>query len=102
MSLVDLSKINLDGAGESKPLWSVVVGDYRYVLYTDNKVAVYKGESSVPAYHIDAISCSCPGDRYSKSMCKHRKAVQFLGDAVADEPVKADSSIASADDILDF
>lgn len=100
MGLLDLSKINLNIETDSKPLWSVVLGDYRYVLYTTHKALVFKGEAEEPSYEITPIGCSCPGDRYSQNACKHRKAVSFLGDGSFQAPEDAWSTDVTQGDTL--
>ena len=88
MSLVNLSELNLNIDDNSTPVWSVIVGDYRYILYSTNKALIFKGLSKEPSYEITPVGCSCPGDRYSSNPCKHRKVISFLGDGSAVPPIE--------------
>lgn len=88
MSLINLSELNLNIDQDAKPVWSVTLGDYRYILYSTNKALVFKGENKEPSYEITPVGCSCPGDRYSSNACKHRKAISYLGDGSAAPPVE--------------
>lgn len=86
MSLVNLSELNLNIDQDSRPVWSIIVGDYRYVLYSTNKALVFKGENNEPSYEITPVGCSCPSDRYKNDACKHRKIISFIGDGSAVPP----------------
>jgi len=88
MSLVHLSELNIEVEQDTRPMWSIIVGDYRYVLYSTNKALVFKGENKEPSYEVTAISCTCPGDRYSSNACKHRKTITYLGDGSVVPPVE--------------
>ena len=88
MSLVNLSELSLNIDDDSKPVWSIIVGDYRYILYSTNKALVFKGDNKEPSYEITPVGCSCPGDRYSSNSCKHRKVISYLGDGSAVPPVE--------------
>lgn len=85
MGVLNLSELNLE-VDAGSPMWSVSVGDYRYVLYTTGKALVFKGDNSEPSYEVTPVGCTCPGDRYSSNPCKHRKALTFLGDGSAAPP----------------
>lgn len=88
MGLVNLSELDLAIDQGSKPIWSIIVGDYRYILYSTNKALVYKGNSTEPSYEITPVGCTCPSDRYSSEACKHQKVLSFLGDGSAVPPVE--------------
>ena len=102
MSLIHLSELNIEVEKDAQPLWSIIVGDYRYVLYSTNRALVFKGDNREPSYEVTAISCTCPGDRYSSNACKHRKTITFLGDgsavpSVGDTTMKAKQVEESVD-----
>ena len=103
MGVLNLSELNLE-VDAGHPTWSVMVGDYRYVLYTTGKALVFKGQNIEPSYEVTPVGCTCPGDRYSSNPCKHRKALTYLGDGSAVPPeegttvrVREDSSDISYD-----
>jgi len=88
MGFVNLSELDIEVEAGSKPLWSVIIGDYRYVLYSAGKALVYKGDSREPSYEVSPVGCTCPGDRYSSNPCKHRKAISYIGDGSAAPPIE--------------
>ena len=93
MALIDISNIDLDSDGDSRPLWTVVADGYKYVLFTNHKALVYKGDNEEPSYEVTPVGCSCPGDRYSSNLCKHRKALLYIGDGSA-VPQEEDTSVS--------
>jgi len=86
MALVNFSELNLSIDQDSKPLWSIMIDKYRYVLYSTNKALVFKDEDKEPSYEVTPIGCSCPADRYRSDACKHRKTISFLGDGGSGTP----------------
>lgn len=101
MGFVSLTELSLDIDSNSKPLWSIVVDEYRYVLYSTNKALVFKGDNKEPSYEITPIGCSCPGDRYNNNACKHRKIVSFLGDGSAAPPVEGTAVKSKQEKVTD-
>lgn len=77
-NVFDLNK-QQDFSGLS-PLWRLKVGDYSYIFYSGDKVAVCKGDSLVPSYKIDSRGCNCPSSMYSGKSCKHVQNLTWLGD----------------------
>jgi len=98
MSLFNLTELNIEVDQNSQPMWSIVVGDYRYVLFSTNKALVFKGENQEPSYEITPVGCTCPGDRYSSNSCKHRKTISFLGDGSTAPPVEGIAARAKQSD----
>ena len=86
---MDLSSIDI-----STPLWQLNFDGYRYVLFSENKVLVYKGDKQEPSYEITSIGCSCPSDRYRSDMCKHRKVISWIGDGSSGIPVMQEPEVA--------
>ena len=107
MGFLNLSELNIEVDNDSFPMWSIIVGDYRYVLYSTSKALVFKGDNEEPSYEVTSVGCTCPGDRYSSNACKHRKAISFLGDgsavpSVGDTAVRAkQGSVESVDYDMD-
>lgn len=97
MALINLSEINLEVDSASTPMWSITLDGYRYVLYSTYKVLIFKNDAKEPSYEITPVGCSCPGDRYSNSTCKHRKIVSFLGDGSAAPPIEGTTVKAKQD-----
>ena len=108
MNFLDLSKDSLEIGPDSKPLKTVVEGNYKYVLYSTLNALVFKGDSEEPSYEITPAGCSCPADRYRNDTCKHRKFVLSLGDESATPPVEdtlvrakeASEELFNVDDLL--
>ena len=61
------------------PLWEVSKDGYRFVLYSGNRVDVYKDGSSNPAYTVTGDGCTCRAAQYGNTNCKHRAAALFVG-----------------------
>jgi hypothetical protein len=99
LNLINISELNIEVDAGSKPMWSIVVGDYRYVLFSTNKALIFKGDNQEPSYEVTPVGCTCPGDRYSSNACKHRKAISFIGDGSAEPPVEDTSVRANQPDI---
>jgi len=91
MGVLNLSDLNLE-VDSGHPMWSVMAGDYRYVLYTTGKALVFKGDNREPSYEVTQVGCTCPGDRYSSNPCKHRKALTYIGDGSA-VPSEEDTAV---------
>lgn len=107
MGIVNITDLNTSIDVASKPVWSVAIDGYRYILYSTNKALIFKGENKEPSYEVTSFGCSCPGDRYSDKPCKHRKQLQYLGDGSAVPPIEgtavkvkqANKSILNTDDL---
>ena len=81
MPIIDITQANDDLSGYV-PLWDVSIEGYRFELYSGNRVLVYKGDSSVPAYEVTEEGCTCRAAQYGNTNCKHRSAISWVGDGV--------------------
>ncbi len=79
------------------PLWSLEDSGYRYVLYSGNRVDVFKGDGAVPTYTVGPDGCSCPAGQYG-NVCKHRK-FSWVGSS-APTLNAGEVSAAGVDDLL--
>ena len=98
MPIVDLN--NAEDLSGLLPLWEAVIDGYRYVLYSGNRVQVYKGDGHLPAYTIDDNGCSCPAAQYGNPNCKHRSMFSYVGDGAPEKITEETGTSQSAIDSL--
>ena len=90
MPIVDVMDAAEDLSGLS-PLWEMRIEGYRFLLYSGNRMEVYKSDSSAPAYVVTKDGCSCKAAQYGNTQCKHRAVATFVGDGVRPSSVNKQS-----------
>jgi len=73
--------LRLDVMDDATPVWEVYLDGYKYVLFSKDKVLVYKDGAQEPTYEVSSLGCTCPADKYRSEACKHRKLALFVGDS---------------------
>lgn len=79
--IIDLSQ-DFENHNGSRLVWEVVIGGYRYELFSNNHALVYKGEATKHSYEITVSGCNCPSALYGKHPCKHEAPLAYKGDGV--------------------
>ena len=85
------------------PLWEFETEGYRYVLYSGNRVQVFKGAAKSATYIVDEHGCSCRAAQYGNPDCKHRVMFTWIGDGANNNEITErgiDSGSSAIDSLL--